>query len=54
MIFPTFITISDANVSTTIAYIQDFLTDFTPLLLPIIAVAVGIFIFWAVVRAIKS
>ncbi|GAI30989.1 unnamed protein product [marine sediment metagenome] len=53
MIFPTFITISDANVSTTIGYIQDFLSDFTPILLPIIAVAIGIFIFWAIVKAIR-
>ncbi|GAH94192.1 unnamed protein product [marine sediment metagenome] len=49
----TFITITGENVTTTIGYIQDFLSDLTPLLLPIIAVAVGIFIFWAIVKAIR-
>jgi len=50
----TFITIESADITTMIGYISDFLTDLTPLLLPIVAVGVGIFIFWAIVKAIKS
>ncbi|GAI43770.1 unnamed protein product, partial [marine sediment metagenome] len=43
-----------ADITLMIGYISDFLTDLTPLLLPIVAVGVGIFIFWAIVKAIKS
>jgi len=50
----TFITIESADITLMIGYISDFLTDLTPLLLPIVAVGVGIFIFWAIVKAIKS
>lgn len=49
----TFITITEADITSMVGYISDFLTDLTPLLLPIVAVAVGIFIFWAIVKAIK-
>jgi len=54
MILGTFFTISDENITSTIGYISDFIGDLTPLMLPIIAVAVGIFIFWAIVKAVKS
>ncbi|GAH91925.1 unnamed protein product [marine sediment metagenome] len=50
----TFITIESADITAMIGYISDFLTDLTPLLLPIVAVGVGIFVFWAIVKAIKS
>lgn len=51
---PTFITITDQNITDMLGYVSDLLTDLTPLLLPIVAVGVGIFIFWAIVKAIKS
>jgi len=50
----TFISIEPTDITAMLGYTKDLLTDLTPLLLPIIAVAVGIFIFWAIVRAIKS
>ncbi|GAH98432.1 unnamed protein product [marine sediment metagenome] len=50
----TFITITSEDITSMIGYISDFLIDLTPLLLPIVAVGVGIFIFWAIVKAIKS
>lgn len=49
----TFITITEADITIMVGYISDLLTDLTPLLLPIVAVAVGIFIFWAIVKAIR-
>ncbi|GAI36087.1 unnamed protein product [marine sediment metagenome] len=49
----TFITITTEDITSMIGYIKDFLIDLTPLLLPIVAVAVGIFIFWAIVKAIR-
>lgn len=50
----TFFTIDQSNITTMLGYVEDIMLDFTPLLLPIIAVGVGIFIFWAIVKAIKS
>lgn len=52
MIFGTFFTISGENVGTMLGYVRDLITDFTPLLLPIIAVGVGLFVVLAIIRAI--
>jgi len=49
----TFLTISTENIDTMIGYASDLIGDLTPLLLIIVGVGVGIFIFWAIVSAIK-
>jgi F0F1-type ATP synthase assembly protein I len=36
-----------------LGYVTDFISDTTPLLLPIIAIGLGIFIFLAIVGAFK-
>jgi hypothetical protein len=51
--FGTFFTISASDTAQIIGYSGDLITDVTPLLLIIVGVAVGIFIFWAIVSAIK-
>lgn len=53
MFFGTFLTITSGDITTMIGYINTLITDLTPLLLPIIAVGVGIFIFWALTKALK-
>jgi len=50
----TFFTITDANVSTTLNYAKGLIEDLTPLLLPIIAVFLGIMIFYAITNSIKK
>lgn len=50
----TFLTINASDTEAMLGYTSDFLTDMTPLLLPLIAVGVGIFIFWAIVHSIKK
>jgi len=50
----TFFTFSEANITTMLGYVSDLISDLTPLLLPIVAVGVGIFIFWAIVKAIRD
>jgi len=50
----TFLTITDGDVATMTAYITDFLGDLTPLMLPIIAIGVGLIIFVAIIRAIRG
>jgi len=54
MIFGTFFTITPENISEMFGYIQDIISDFTPILLPIIAIMLGLFIFWAIVKALKG
>lgn len=53
MLLGTFFTISEANISTMLGYVGDLITDLVPLLMPIIAVMLGLFIFWAIVKALK-
>jgi len=53
MILPTFLTISPSDVATTISYTADFLGDILPLFLPIIGLAIGILIFWALIKVLK-
>jgi hypothetical protein len=50
----TFISINASDTEQMLSYTSDFMTDMTPLLIPIIAVGVGIFIFWAIVHSIKK
>jgi len=49
----TFLTITAEDITAMLGYVSDIIGDLTPLLLPIIAVGVGIFIFWAIVKALK-
>ena len=50
----TFLEISPEDITTMLGYMKGLLTDLQPLTLIIIAVGLGIFIFWAIVSAIKS
>lgn len=50
----TFFTITSDNVSTTLGYVGNLISDLTPLLLPIVAVGLGVIIFYAVIGAIKK
>jgi hypothetical protein len=50
----TFLEISPENITDMLGYVKGLLSDLQPLLLIIIAVGLGIFIFWAIVGAIKS
>ena len=49
----TFMTITEADITTMLGYVGALIGDLTPLLLPIIAISLGIFIFWAIVKAVK-
>lgn len=50
----TFFTISSGDVNTMTAYIGNFIDDFKPLLLPIIAVLLGLLIVWAILSAVRG
>ena len=54
MFLGTFFTITNDNITAMLGYVADFIEDFTPLLLPILAVGLGILIIWAIVSAIKG
>lgn len=49
----TFFTFTDADITKMLGYVGDLISDLTPLLLPIIAIGLGVIIFWAIVRAIR-
>jgi len=49
----TFVDLEPADISSMLGYVQQLLTDLKPLLIPVIAIGLGIFIFWAVVSALK-
>lgn len=53
MFLPTFLTITDSDVTSTIAYASDFLGDMMPLLMPILGLMIGILIFWTIVKVFK-
>ncbi len=53
MIFGTFFTITPEHINTMIGYISSFISDFTPILLPIIAISLGLLIIWAIFTALK-
>lgn len=50
----TFFTITASNTEAMIGYAGDLISDITPLLLIIVGVSVGIYIFYALVNAIKK
>jgi len=50
----TFLSITDGDIATMTSYTTDFLGDLTPLLLPVVAIGVGLIIFVAIVRAIRG
>lgn len=49
----TFISITASDTAEMVGYVESLLGDLTPILLPIVAVGMGIFIFWAIVKALK-
>lgn len=49
----TFFTITETDITTMLGYVGDLVGDLTPLMLPIIAIGLGIFIFWAIVKSIS-
>ena len=53
MFLGTFLTLTSGDITAMLGYVQNIITDLTPLMLPIIAAGVGIFIFWAIVKAIR-
>jgi len=53
MIFGTFVDILPEHITTMLGYSKDLITDLTPLMLPIIAIGLGIFIVVAIIGAIK-
>jgi len=53
MILGTFVDILPADIATMLGYSKDLITDLTPLILPIIAIGLGIFIVVSIIGAIK-
>jgi divalent metal cation (Fe/Co/Zn/Cd) transporter len=50
----TFFTISPENITAMLGYVSSFVGDMMPLLLPIVAVSLGILILWAIIGAIRG
>jgi len=50
----TFITWTDANTSSTIAHMKNLITDLTPLMIPVIAIGLGLIIFSVIIKAIRG
>jgi len=53
MILGTFVDILPGDITSMLGYSKDLITDLTPLLLPIIAIGLGIFIVVSIIGAIK-
>lgn len=49
----TFFTIQSTDVTSLLGYVGDFITDISPLLLPIVGIGVGIIIVVAIIGAVK-
>lgn len=49
-----FLEITELNITTMLDYVKGLIGDLTPLLLIVLAIGLGIFIFWAIVSAIKG
>jgi uncharacterized protein involved in cysteine biosynthesis len=49
----TFIDIGSGDITQLINYIKDFVTDLTPLWIPIVAIGMGLVIFGAILSAIR-
>jgi len=54
MIFGTFLTWTTEDTTAMLGYMSDLIGDLTPLLIPIIAVAVGLIIVGAIIHAIRG
>lgn len=50
----TFIEIDSGDVNTMLGYVYDLLNDLEPLLLPIVAIGVGLIVFVVIIRAIRG
>ena len=48
-----FLEITPANITELLGYVKGLITDLTPLLLVIVAIGLGIFVFWAIINSIK-
>ena len=53
MLFGTFFTISEGNISTMLGYVSGLISDIQPLLLAIIGVGLGLIILGAIVGIFK-
>lgn len=53
VLLTTFFDFNADNVSSTLAYVKGFIGDFTPILVPIVAISLGLIIVWGIVSAIK-
>lgn len=51
MIFGTFLTISEANMTTLIGYMSDLFSDLSPLILLIVGVGVAMLVVGFIIRA---
>jgi len=49
----TFLDITPENITSMLGYSKDLITDLTPLMLPIIAIGIGIFIVVSIINVIK-
>ena len=54
MLLTTFFTFDAGDATAMLGYAGDLLTDLTPLLIPIVGVAVGLIIVMAIIRAIRG
>lgn len=50
----TFFDFTGDDVSTMLVYVKDLVADFTPLLIPILAIGLGLLIIYGIVSAIKG
>ncbi len=50
----TFFDFTETDVSSMLAYVKDIIADFTPLLIPILAISLGLLIIYGIVSAIKG
>jgi len=50
----TFFDITPENITEMLGYTKDLITDLTPIMLPIIAIGLGLIIFYAVIKAIRG
>lgn len=49
-----FITWTEANTDTMLAYMTGFISDITPILMPIIAIGLGLLVFTVIVKSIRG
>ena len=50
----TFLTWEEAHTTLMLGYAKDLITDLTPLLIPIIAIAIGLIVVGAIIKAIRG